>query len=449
MIRKTLANFSPGRLILLSFFLTICLGTLFLALPMCRKAPIGFTDLIFTATSSACVTGLFTLPLDLFTWWGHLVVLFLIQIGGLGLITLTLFIMTLFLELGMTTSLMAGQILELESWKNIEKTILLIICLTLCAETLGALLLFPSMYSQFPLYKAIFYSVFHSVSSFCNAGIFLFHGSLIPFSNHYLLLFTIMLLMFIGGFGFIPWHELVLYFKTYNHKKRHHFSLHTKIIMYTTAITITISTLLIWMLEQNNAFSHMSGPLTWVNSLFHAIGFRSTGVLTVHIADFQLATILLMMVSAFIGSSPGSTGSGIKITTFTIFLATIYTAISGRSAVNMKGRRIPKELVNKAIAVVSLSAMWVLVITFCLLITERSFDFIDILLESVSAFTNLGISAGITHAFTTLGKVFIMASMIVGRIGSLTLMLALRKLAMGKKHESLEVAYPDERVMLS
>ncbi len=449
MIRKTLASFSPGRLILLSFFLTIFIGTVLLALPVCRKTAVSFTDLAFTATSSACVTGLFTVPLDSFTSWGHLVLLFLIQVGGLGLITLTLFIMTLFLELGMATSLMAGQILELESWKNIEKTILLIICLTIGAEALGALLLFPAMSSQFPLYKAIFYSAFHSVSAFCNAGIFLFNGGLIPFNTHYLLLFTVMLLMFIGGFGFIPWHEIVTYIKTFNHRKPHHFSLHTKIIIFMTAIMISISTILIWILEHNNAFSHMSAPLAWVNSLFHAVGFRSTGVLTVHIADFQLATILLMMVSAFIGSSPGSTGSGIKITTFAIFLATIYTAISGRTAVNMKGRRIPKELVNKAIAIVSLSGMWILVVTFCLLITERSFDFIDILLESVSAFTNLGISTGITPAFTTLGKIFLMTSMIVGRIGSLTLMLALRKMAMGRKHESLEVAYPDERVMLS
>ncbi len=452
MVKKTLATFSPARTILLSVFATIIIGTLALALPIARTTSIAFIDLFFTATSATCVTGLFTVPLSNFTTFGHCIILALIQIGGLGLITLSLFLMYLFANLGFATQLMAGQLLEIEQWKHVKKILIFIIGVTLCTEFVGALCIFSVIKSEYSLPQALFLSIFHAVSSFCNAGISLFHGShgsMHMYSENYMMLIITTMLVFIGGFGFIAWNEIMRYITSLHKKKRHHFSLHSKIILYGSATLISVAVVLIWLLEHNNAFAQMNPLLKFANALFHAVSFRSTGFMAIPLGDVQLATIFLMVILSFIGSSPGSTGSGVKITTFILFLATIKAAISGRTSVDIKGRSIAKDQIYKAIAIISLSVIWIMLTTFCLLITEKGWHFIDLFFEVTSAFATLGISTGTTPFLSALGKLFIIASMFVGRIGSLTLILALRKLALRKKTKGVEFLYPEERVMLS
>jgi len=440
--RKKLTSFSPGRMLLFSVIVTIITGTSLLALPMARTSSISLIDLFFTATSATCVTGLLTIPLDQFTLFGQFILLLLIQIGGLGLITMTLFLLTLFIDLGMGTQFMAGQILELETGAKMKQLLLFIVVLTLSVEFIGTLFTFFALHpsTEHPL----FYAAFHAVSSFCNAGISV-ATHMTHYRTNYLMLLTTTILMFIGGFGFITWHEILEYIQSWIHGKRYNFSLQSKIIFFGSTALLTTSTIMFWILEHDSALSHISTPLSIVNALFNATAFKSTGYLTFVPGELQIATLFMIMLFAFIGSSPGSTGSGIKITTFAVILASIKAAISGKTTTNIRGRKVPLQQVYKAIAIVLCSLGWIILVTFCLLVTEKNPNFLDLFFEATAAFTTLGISLGISAHLSTVGKLFIILSMIVGRIGSLTLILGLRS---KKWTESTAIKYPEERIML-
>lgn len=438
-----MAQFSPARFILVSIIAAIIVGTILLSVPWSQKVPIPFLDTLFTATSALCTCGLLTIPLSNFTPFGHCMLLILIQIGGLGLITLTLFLMSCFIRFGFATQLMAGQLLELESWKNIRSILFFIILVSLCIESLGALLIFGSIYQDYTLSKAFFLATFHAVSSFCDAGLSLFPQGFITHKDNFMLLLTVSCIMTFSGLGFITWYDIMQCIKTYKQRKRNHLSLHSKIVISMTFILISSSALLYWILERHNTLLPLSMPLGLTNALFNGIALRGTGFTTIPIDQLQLATLLLIMIMAFIGSSPGSTGSGIKVTTFAILIATIKSAIKGQTIVTIMGRTIAKDQTYKAIAIIVLGCTWILITTFCLLITEQGMSFLDILFESVSSFATLGLSTGITPYLSSTGKFFIILSMIIGRIGALGLVLAF-----WKKHENPEFSYPEERIIL-
>lgn len=448
MSSRILARFSPALIIVNSAILTIIVGTMLLALPAAQNQTISFLDLLFTATSATCVTGLLTIPLNSFTLFGQTVIMILIQIGGLGLITLTMFLMSLFVDFGFATQLMAGQLMQLESWQNIKKLILFIIRLTLCIELIGAFFIFIAIHGDFPLYSAIFLSVFHAISSFCNAGIGLIDHQTLFYTPNTLVLITTLILMFSGGLGFITWSEIFKYIGSLREKKKYSFSLNSKIILHATALLITVSSLIIFALEQNHAFASSNPVTAYLYSLFHAVSFRSGGLLSVPISEFHTATLFFALIIAFIGSSPGSTGSGIKITTMALLFASIKTAISGRNDVEIKGRSIPQDQINKCIAIVSLSMIWITTTTFILLVSETEFSFFQLFFETISAYTTLGISTKITASLSIFGKIVILISMLIGRIGSLTLILALRQLKNKRTLESTDFSYPEERVLL-
>jgi trk system potassium uptake protein TrkH len=371
------------------------------------------------------------------------VLLALVQIGGLGLITMTLFFISLFMDLGLNTQLMAGQILEIESWKNIKRILIFIILVTLYTELIGALLVFAAL-PEMPKSEAWLTALFHSVASFCNAGFSLLtpHPEIV--GNNPLILITTMVLMIIGGLGFVTWYEIVEYISSFSAKQRHRFSLHSKIILYASTILFVITATLFWILEHNNTLAKMSIPGGILNSIFHAISFKSAGFVTTSVGDFQIATLFLIMIIGFIGSSPGSTGSGIKITTFVLFLATIKASIHGRTDVEIGGRRIPIDQIYRVVAIIAISVGWVLISTFCLLITEKDWSLLDTIFETSTAFTSLGLSTGITSTLSVIGKMFIIITMFIGRIGSFTMILALRM----RRKETSEFTYPEERVML-
>ncbi|NRB21868.1 hypothetical protein HRU45_03955 [Candidatus Dependentiae bacterium] len=448
---KKIAYFSPGRVILTSMFFTILAGTLLLALPIAQKTSTSLLDLLFTATSATCVTGLTTVPLNNFTGFGHSIILILIQIGGLGVITLSLFIMSLFTNLGFTTQLMAGQLLDLDTWKNVSRILLFIITLALIVEIIGALCLFPIFYQYFPLKQAAFMALFQSVASFCNAGISLVgtQTATALFYNNSVMLIITGLLMLCGSLGFIVWIELCNYMNATIKKKRYKFSLLSKIVLSATVLLVIGGAIVIWFLEKNNGFASMGFSQSWIHALFNSITSRSTGFLSLPLQAFTVPCILFIFALAFIGASPGSTGSGVKITTMAIFIATIRAAITGRTSVNIKGRRIPKDLVFKSTAIVALSIFCIFVSIFVLLITEGSQHFWGIAIEATSAFTNLGISTGLTKFLSSPGKLLLITSMIAGRIGSLTLLLALKRPTALKTPQADHINYPEERVMLS
>ncbi len=422
----------------------IALGTFLLALPFSRTQPVAFIDLFFTATSCTCVTGLLTVPLESFTPIGQAIIMMLIQIGGLGLITLTFFVVSLFVNLGLSSQVMAGEMLDLDSWKHTKKILLFIIGLTALIECIGAFFIFQTLRHDFPLPKALFYSLFQSVSAFCNAGITPFPGDMVHYAQSYNMLFVTSFLMIMGGLGFITLRELVTKFNPWIVKKRTALSLQTKIVLWYYSFFTLAGTLIFWLLEHNNTFESFSSPLQWANAFFASVSARSGGYFSVHPDDMQHASLFTVMINSFIGSAPGSTGGGIKLTTAAIFIATINAAIMSKTNVDLNGRTISKDQVYRALAIVSLSIVWVVLTIFCLLITENSWPFLDIVFEVISAFSTLGASIGITPYLSIIGKLLIALSMFIGRVGSLTLLIALRK-----KNDIREYTYPEERVMVT
>ncbi|MCK4265353.1 hypothetical protein KAW80_03275 [Candidatus Babeliales bacterium] len=447
-MKPRIPTFSPGRILLGSFLFTISVGTFLLSLPEARTVTMSFWDVFFTATSAVCVAGLKLAPISNFTTFGKCVILALIQIGGLGLMTLSFFLVSLFLNLGMTTQLIAGEILEFKVWSRIKNFLILIIGVTFISEVIGTLLLHPKCQEFADLHNPWFIAFFTSVSAFCNAGITLFEDSLVNFQMSPLSLLTISGLMFSGSIGFIVWYDFAKMLRAYIESFKHprpspKFSLHTKLVIYSSVILILFASVVFWILERNNSLSHLDFGHQALNSFFTGISSRGIGFVSFAMEKLRLPTLLLFLPLMLIGASPGSTGSGIKTTTFVIFVATLVSILRNREAVEIRRRQIPNDQIYKVVAIIAIAAFWIFGITFILLITEESFTFFQIFFESVSAFGCCGLSTGITPGLSLTGKIILIITMLIGRIGSFTLVLALRK----RKEKHL-YQYPKERVMI-
>ncbi|KKP35482.1 MAG: Ktr system potassium uptake protein B [candidate division TM6 bacterium GW2011_GWF2_32_72] len=443
--RGFLSKFAPGQIILLSIFIIILIGAIILALPISQKEPISLLNIYFVATSVTCVTSLSPVPLTQFSDFGQLIILIMMQIGGLGLITLTLFTMYLLMDLGLRTQLIAGKLLEMESWPKVRELLFFIIGLTFTCEAIGAFFIFPTIANKFTLGRAIFLSIFHSVSSFCNAGFCLFPDGIPAFNENIPFLLITSLLMFMGSLGFITWHEISKFLREFRTKKHFSWSLHTRLIATTTIALLIFSTCFFWMLERDNSLITLSPFKQFLNSLFNAIANRNTGFLSVDIIGLHTATLFMIMIMAFIGAAPGSTGSGIKIATFAILIATLRATILDKKHITIKGRTIADDQIYKALSIIGLSLIWITIMTFLLLITESTFNFLDVVFEVFSAFATLGLSTGVTPFLSTTGKMLIMLTMIAGRVGSLTIILALKQ----RSGTQFEFEYPEERIAIN
>lgn len=436
-------KYYPQHMILLSLLLSTCIGTLLLALPSCRVQDIPIIDLFFTAASLTTVTGMMTIPIEAFSNTGHIIMLCLMQLGGLGLMTLSLSFVYMFSNLGIYTQVIASEILTLRSFKDTKQTLFFIVKLTAITELIGAIMVFPTMYETYPLKKAIFLSIFHSVASFCNAGFSLFPEKMMEYNHNPLMVFTTMLLMIIGGLGFVTWHELSdRCFKNPENGQRY-ISWHTKLVLRMYLYTGAISAILFWMLERNHTLAHMPWTQKIYVSLFTGIAMKSTGFVLVSFAAVHLATLVLSMISMFIGSAPLSTGSGIKSSVFAIYLAIIKAAVQGKRYAMLYERQIIDDQVYKAMAIIALSLSWITFITFCLLITEPNWDFMDVVFSAFSAFSNNGTTLKHPAELSSLGKCFMMISMLIGRIGALAIILSIKKVG-----ELRDISYPKEHVIL-
>ena len=421
------ARFSARQILAAGFALIILSGALLLMLPLASRngASIPFLNALFTATSATCVTGLVVYDTwTQFSLFGQAIILLLIQIGGLGFMTFAiLFAMALGKRIGLTER---GYLMEAVSASQLGGIVRLakhILLGTLFFESLGAILLFSRFWPRFGLADGIWFSIFHSVSAFCNAGFDLMGSiqpftSLIPFVNDPLVNLTIISLIIIGGIGFVIWDDLL--------KNRWHFTrylLHTKVTLVSTGIVLFVSAALFYFLERDAAFAGLSSGGKLLAALFQAVTPRTAGFNTVDLTALSQGGSLLTMLLMAIGAAPGSTGGGIKITTFVVILLAVWANLQRREDVEIFHRRLEANLVKRAF--LSTAFYFILLSSASLLIlATQNLTLKDTLFETFSAIGTVGLSTGITRTLLPFSKLIILLLMYAGRVGSLTIFLA-------------------------
>ncbi len=437
----------PAQFVIISFGLIVLTGALLLVLPV-SAAPgksINFTDALFTATSAVCVTGLSTLSLvDNFSLFGQLVVLMLIQVGGLGIMTLYSS-MTILLgrSMGMKHQVVMQDVLDVSSMEDLVTMIVDIVKYTLIIELWGAVVLTIAFsFEGHEFGQSLYFGFFHSISAFCNAGFALFNNSLESFATSPLIYGTISTLIILGGLGFIVLKEVknaIAYRRSFVL-----LSSHSKIVLISTLVLISLGTLVLFFSEFLHAFHDYSLWDKFQMAFFQSVTARTAGFNTVGLNSFHAHSLYLISLFMFIGASPGSTGGGIKTSTFAILVQSVRSTLRGRSSVEFFDRKIPNSIVVSSTAIIIISLM---IVSFFLLImmkVEPEHSFITLFFEVISAFATTGLSLGVTPYLSVIGKFVIIALMFIGRVGPLTLALAI-----GQKSTiegSLE--YPESRVMI-
>ena len=436
---------TPSRVLVLGFAALILLGALLLSLPVATQDGKGlhFLNAVFTATSAVCVTGLVVVDTaTTFTLFGQWVILLLIQIGGLGFMTFaTMFAIILGKRITLKERLLLQEALNQVSVEGIVRLVKSIILISFTIEAVGALILTLRWSSDFGWTKALYFGIFHSISAFNNAGFDLFghFSSLTAYVGDPITNLTIMLLFIIGGLGFAVLANL------YSYRGRK-LTLHTKIVLQVSGSLILIGTGIILVLELTNPLT--LGPLPLgtkvLAAFFQAVTPRTAGFNTINIADMYDTTLLLMIVLMFIGASPGSTGGGIKTTTFISIVLSVFSTLRSDPHVVLEGRTLPKDIIQKALTIITLAAFWIFLMTSILTITEKA-DFLTLFFEVTSAFGTVGLTLGVTPELSSLGKVAIILTMYAGRVGLLTLAFFLFQKA---NKSSVNIKYPDERIII-
>lgn len=433
-----------------SFLGAIVIGTILLSLPIstAQNGSMPMLDALFTATSAICVTGLTVVDTGThFTHFGQIIILILIQIGGLGIMTMsTFFLVLLGKRLQMKDLFVIEGSLGKGAIHGVKGLVKYILFITFGFELIGAVVLFFRFitYAKYPIIKAIYHAVFHSVSAFCNAGFSLYTDSLARYNGDWITILTIALLIICGGLGFI----VLLNINTYKFWKkdiqlRGRLKLQTKIVLNVTLVLLIIGFAGIILLEWNNALGGLLIRDKFVNSFFHSATPRTTGFNTLNIASMRVPTLCFILFLMFVGASPGSTGGGIKTSTFMVLVANAYSIIRGKMDIQLFGRTIPKRVVQEATCIMAISMGLIFISTVGLLISEGSEDFMKVVFEVFSAFSNVGLSTGITSALTNLGKLIIIITMYIGRISPLMMALVV-----GRREELPAVGYPIETVMV-
>lgn len=449
MIRSRRYSLSPGVLMLFSFLVVIAIGYVLLGLPMMRFVECNSIDLWFVATSATCVTGLSVVPISSFSLLGKCVILFLIQIGGLGLMTLSFSVLSLFLNFGIADRVTASKILDFEYWGRIKNFLTMIATVTLWCELLGAMALYPVMAKHYKPMEAAFYAIFYSVSAFCNAGISPDDFGILQYAHDYRFLAVIAILVFAGSTGFFVWLDIGSFIKRMIVSPSLRpavpaVSLHTRIVFLASFVLIGITTWLYWTFEWSNSFASFSMMDKLANCLFNAVALRSSGFSTIDYARASIPVQFVVIFMMFIGGNPVSTASGIKTTTLVLLIATIIATVKARHGVEIYNRTIPAEQIYKALVILGLSVAWVLGSFFVLLLAEgNKFDVFRLFFENISAFSTCGLSVGIVGLLSPLGKGVLIVNMIVGRVGILTLLLAL-----AQHRSSRSYKFPHERVLI-
>ena len=447
---------NPPQIVLLSFLITIFLGTILLSLPIAtaNHERLCLIDALFTATSATCVTGLIVKDTgSFFSAFGRGVILALFQAGGLGIMTLsTLFAILLGRRLTIRGNLVIQGALDQHKIEGLTTLVKYILLVTFGIESLGALLLFLrwSRLPEISTGQAIYQSIFHSISAFCNAGFSLFSKSFIGYRGDLYVNLVMTTLILLGGIGFIVLLDIPK-LKFWRKDRALIFSrigLQTKIVLIVTVCLVVAGTIFLFFSERNNALEGLSFKDSFLASYFQAVTSRTAGFNTLHIGGLAIPSLIFLVGLMFIGASPGSTGGGIKTATFGIVIATGISMMKNKDRVSIFGRTIPRHVIRKALIVFIMGLAWVLAFTLLLSIVESARPeepkfFLRVLFEVMSAFGTVGLSTGVTPTLTSLGKALIAMTMFAGRVGPLTLALAI-----AIREEKLVYRYPEERVMV-
>ena len=443
-------HLSPSRIFVLSFAGVILAGAVLLWFPFsATKGHLTFMDALFTSTSAVCVTGLGVIDTgkDL-SIIGQVITLFLIQTGGLGIIT---FSTVFFVLMGRGISFREREIVQSTFLYTFRRDFMVIaksvLWFTLVTESLGAFFLLIRFSQDFPMGRAIYQAIYHAVSAFNNAGFSLFSDNLMSYQGDPIVNFTIMGLIVHGGIGFIVQYEILSWLK----RKQKRLSVHTKIAVITTAILITSGTLLFYVFERNHIIKDVPVLNKFLASLFQSVTPRTAGFNTVDIGLLTNASLLLMIVLMFIGASPGSTGGGVKTTSAALLGLLMWNRLKGNTEVNVFNRTVPREIVGRCVSIIFASAFSVAIIWSVLLIAEEwnlppletRQHFVEYLFDTVSAFGTVGLSMGVTPKLNDIQKLALVLMMFVGRVGPLTLAFSLSREA-GRK----AITFAEEGVMV-
>ncbi|EEH97613.1 MULTISPECIES: TrkH family potassium uptake protein [Clostridium] len=431
------------QILALGFLIVIIIGAIILSLPISSRTgePTNFLDAIFTSTSAVCVTGLITL--DTSTHWsvfGQTVIITLIEIGGLGFMSFGVLIsLILGKKITLRERLVMQEAMNTYSIQGLVKMVKYVLIFTMSVQFFGALLLSTQFVPEYGIGRGIFYSIFHSISAFCNAGFDLFGTSLVGYSSNSVVILVISALIIIGGLGFTVLLEI------YEFKGMKKLSLHSKLVLITTAILVFGGAILMLIFEYNNVdtIANMNIKDKLLNSFFASVTPRTAGFNSISTSGMTLASKFLTIILMFIGGSPGSTAGGLKTVTFGILVLTVICVIKGREDTEVFGRRFTKEIVYKSFTLLFIGVSLVIFSTMILSYTEVGVSFIDLLYETTSAFGTVGITLGLTPNLSSIGKVLIMLMMYFGRVGPLTVMLALTR-----KRKKSGYKYPEGKILI-
>ena len=434
-------------MLVLGFIILIVIGTGMLLLPYSTTNGITLTDALFTSTSAVCVTGLTVRNTFAdFTLFGKIIILILIQIGGLGYMSMATFLAILVgRKIGISGRLLIKESLSTASLEGVVIFMKGMLAFVLIAEGIGAVILSARFYQDYPLDEAIMYGVFHSISALNNAGFSLFEESLVKFRGDGVINLTVMLLIIFGGLGFIVIDDLYARIR----KRSGKLMVHTSLVLWTTGILIIAGAVLIYISERNYLFALPGTGLmeTVYSSLFASVTARTAGFNTMDYSVVQPATIFLTTILMMIGGSPGSTAGGIKTTTISVVIINIWCTIRGRRDTSVFKRRIPEDMVSKSLVILALATIYIAFVTLVIIDMEHT-KFLETVFEVVSAFGTVGLSTGdgaghsFCATFSDMSKGIIIITMLAGRLGPLTLFMALLR----QREESIR--YPEGRVII-
>lgn len=436
-------RFSPSQLIALTFVGLILAGALLLMLPIASTdgSSLSFVDALFTATSASCVTGLVVVDTGTyFSVFGQLVVIALIQLGGLGLVLFaTLFSVVMRKKIDLQSRLNIQASLNQDELDGVVRMSIRIAKYTVAIEAFFGTVLALRFFPEYGL-KGIYFGYWHAVSAFCNAGFDLFghYQSLTAYVGDPVVNLSICLCIILGGLGFAVMRDVL------KKKQFHTLKLHSKLVLTATAALIVVGTVVIALLEWHNpgTLGNLSGSDAFWASFMQSVSPRTAGFNTIDMNSLRVPTMIFIIILMFIGASPASTGGGIKTTTFDLILLNISQVVRGRSECEIFGRRVGDDTIFQAFAITSMSLLWVTFATLAVTCLEDT-SFLYALFEVVSAFATVGLSTGLSQHICTASKIILILSMYAGRVGFMTFALALT----AQKPEK-HIHYPKENIII-